>query len=237
MSEHLVESILDKNYVLSENILRERLNAIMEKKLYEKKRMVAAEMNEALGGLTKKEIEDRKKAGYKKASEVLGDPSAKDLKPLGHKFKKVKRKFEEAVEVQPDPEGRITGGKSKTSKAQPLLRKIAAKAIKMGKKAGGAEFRKSYLSTKKDLESGWSSMKAEPQKPARRKAAPETSAPEAETNPKKSFVRRNVNTFLGRDPDYDPKDPRNKSRGGRVGTLARKAGAAVIGDLLGSIPE
>jgi hypothetical protein len=45
--------------------------------------------------MTQKEIDDRKKSGYRKASEVLGDPEKKDLIPLGHKFKKVKRKVSE----------------------------------------------------------------------------------------------------------------------------------------------
>ena len=92
MTHQLIESIIDQDYVMAESHFRDRLNAIMEQKLYERKRMVAAEMNEVFGGLNKQEIEARKKAGYKKASEVLGDPSKKHtLKPLGHKFKKIKQ--------------------------------------------------------------------------------------------------------------------------------------------------
>ena len=71
MSRQLVESIIDKEFVLAESHLNDRLNAIMEKKLYEKKRMVSAEMNEVLGGMTRDEIEAKKKAGYRTAADVL----------------------------------------------------------------------------------------------------------------------------------------------------------------------
>lgn len=99
MSRQLVESIIDKDFVLSESHFNDRLDAIMEKKLYEKKRQVAAEMDEAFGGLTKQEIEDRKKKGYVKASAVLQDP--RDIKiPLRKKEedKKRKRVSEESID-------------------------------------------------------------------------------------------------------------------------------------------
>lgn len=76
MSKELVESILDKDFVLAESYFNDVLNNIMEKKLYEKKRMIAAQMDEALGGLSRAEIEMRKKAGYRKAADVLKDPRA-----------------------------------------------------------------------------------------------------------------------------------------------------------------
>jgi hypothetical protein len=244
MSEHLVESIIDKNYVLSENILRERLNAIMEKKLYEKKRMVAAKMDEALGGMTQKEIDDRKKAGYKKASEVLGDPTKKDLPPLGHKFKKIKKKISETVEVKPDTEGRVRGGQPKPEKGT-LKRKALAVAVKgirktakaVGNVAAGTAVASQRAKSAFDMykqQRASQQASSTSQEPKRRKAPP-TSVDSQEVEPKKSWAQRNANTLLGRSPDYDPKDPKNKSRGGRAGTLARKAIGAIASDIVGSI--
>ncbi len=66
---HLIENILDKNFVVAEDHLYERLGAILEKKLYEKKRMVAADMDEAFGGQNPEEL---RKKGYRRAIDVLG---------------------------------------------------------------------------------------------------------------------------------------------------------------------
>lgn len=130
MSKQLIESIIDKNFILAESHFNDRLNAIMEKKLYEKKRQVAADMDEAFGGLTKKEIEDRKKKGYVKASDVLQDP--RDIKISMRKKESAKRKkVSEAVEVQPDPEGRVRGGSAKKGT---FRRKLGAAAIKTVRK-------------------------------------------------------------------------------------------------------
>ncbi len=64
----------------------------MEKKLYEKKRMVAADMNEALGGLSPEEIASRKKAGYRKAADVYGDPREAPATPKRKAPPKTERK-------------------------------------------------------------------------------------------------------------------------------------------------
>lgn len=177
MSNHLIESILDKNFVIAESQLNDRLNSIMEKKLYEKKRMIAADMNEAMGGLTKKEIEDRKKAGYRRAAEVLGDPSKGGLKPL-FSFKKVKKKVSEAVSVEPDPEGRVRGGSGKAGTAKGTFKRNAKAAGlrfagKVGYGAGrviGAGLRAGQ--TVADIISKTRELKKSPQ--AKRKAAPDT---------------------------------------------------------------
>jgi hypothetical protein len=159
MSEHLVESILDKNFVLAESLFQEKLNSIMEKKLYEKKRMVAADMNEALGGLTRQEIEDRKKAGYKKASDVLPDPRDIKIKPLV----KVKKKVSEAVDVQSDPEGKVRGGKARPVKGT-LRRKMGAAAIKAVRKTSRAI--SDYAKPPEQNDSIWKkSAGAEPSQP------------------------------------------------------------------------
>lgn len=74
----LVESILTGNNVEAHRLFESRLNEIREKKLYEAKRNLAAQMDEVLGGLTKAEIADRVKRGFVKASKVLKDP--RDIK-------------------------------------------------------------------------------------------------------------------------------------------------------------
>lgn len=132
MSKQLVESILDKDFVLAESHFNDILNNIMEKKLYEKKRMIAAQMDEVLGGMTRAEIEAKKKAGYKKASDVLQDPRDIKIKPLVA-TKKDKKKVSEAVEVKPDPEGRIRGGSAKKGT---FRRKAAATVLKTARKVG-----------------------------------------------------------------------------------------------------
>lgn len=65
MSHKLIESILDKNFVLAENHLHDRLNTIREQKLLEVKKQVAAQMDEVLGGRDPKELRAK---GYVRAS-------------------------------------------------------------------------------------------------------------------------------------------------------------------------
>ena len=79
----------------------------MEKKLYEKKRMVSAEMNEVLGGMTRAEIEAKKKAGYRKAADVLQDP--RDIK----------------IKIS-------SIGRKKSTKKKKELEEDLARAVKMG---------------------------------------------------------------------------------------------------------
>lgn len=91
MSIDLVNSVVNSDYVLANDLFEERLANILEKKLYERKRMIAAE---AFGGLTQKEIEDRKKRGFVPASTVLRDP--RDIKiPLRKKEDKKKKRVSE----------------------------------------------------------------------------------------------------------------------------------------------
>jgi hypothetical protein len=68
---NLIEHVLNEDYVSAQNVFESRLDSILEKKLYEKKRMMQAEI---FGALSKADIEARRKAGYVKASEVLPDP-------------------------------------------------------------------------------------------------------------------------------------------------------------------
>lgn len=79
MSRQLVESIIDKDFVLAESHFNDRLSSIMEKKLYERKRQAAADMNEVFGGLSLAQIQARKELGWPRASEVYGDPRDKTI--------------------------------------------------------------------------------------------------------------------------------------------------------------
>jgi hypothetical protein len=62
----LVESILTGNNVEAHRLFESRLNDIREKKLYEAKRMLQAEV---FGGMSKEDLQKRKDAGFMKASD------------------------------------------------------------------------------------------------------------------------------------------------------------------------
>lgn len=220
------------------DMVEAKLAEIRERKIYEMKRMFAAKMHEGVGGLTKAEVEARKKAGYKKASDVLGDPR-KEMTPIaGHHFKKVKKKVVEAVEVQPDPEGRIRGGSGKVQKGT-FKRKAAAVAVKgirktarvvgavAGKAAVGASRAKAAYDAYKELRAS-----AKPSDDDYRKAAgAEPSQPKATSNSQRpGIIKRNINTFMGREPGHvDDRSPEEKTRqrGGTAGKIAR----SLVGDL------
>lgn len=74
MSE-LLEHILNGDYVSANELFEERMVNLQEKKLYEAKRIVAAELNEVHGGKLPSEV--RAAPGYRgRASDILGDPTA-----------------------------------------------------------------------------------------------------------------------------------------------------------------
>jgi hypothetical protein len=134
MSRQLIESIVSNNMLEANDMVEAKMAEIRERKMYEMKRMYAANMNETFGALTKADIEARKKAGYKKASEVLGDPREKERNSprINPGAKILKKKVSEAVDVEPDPEGRVRGGEPKKGKPVKgtFKRKAAAAAIK-----------------------------------------------------------------------------------------------------------
>ena len=76
MSKELIENIIDNDLVTANKIFESRLDNIMEKKLYEVKRRVAADIQEVFGALSKKDIEDRRKAGYRKYRCKAGHPGS-----------------------------------------------------------------------------------------------------------------------------------------------------------------
>ena len=66
MSKQLIESIIDDNLVEAKDIFTERMEEILDRKLYEEKRRISAEMNEGMVGMgmSRKEMKDREEAGF-----------------------------------------------------------------------------------------------------------------------------------------------------------------------------
>ena len=134
MSKQLIESIIDDNLIEANEVFKERMEHILECKLYENKRMLQAE---GIGGaLSKAEIEMRRKAGFVPASEKLTDPRSKagqsEASKKLEKMIKKKRKLEEM---------KLSGEVGGT-----LGRKVAAAGIKLARKLSiGKDFSKRYL--------------------------------------------------------------------------------------------
>jgi UTP:GlnB (protein PII) uridylyltransferase len=110
---HLIESILDKNYVVAESHLNEKLNSIMEKKLYEKKRMVAAQMDEVMGG---KDPATLRAQGYRRAIDVLG------LSPYDKAKEAAKKRAEARSKKSNQPKQTETKPKAAETSAAPEVK-------------------------------------------------------------------------------------------------------------------
>lgn len=207
MSIELVESIINGDYVSANELFEQRLNDIKEKKLYETKRMVAADMDEAFGGLTKKEIEDRKKKGFLKASDVLNDP--RDIKiPLRKKEdKKKKRVSEETLDEAGLAAGAVA---ARELSKRPIAKKLFKAAMSLRRL--GTPSQTSQQSPDHDLRKTFGV-----EKPGDKK--------------RPGIIRRNVNTLMGRDAGYvkPEKSPEEKEmqRGGKLGKGLRIAGKGV----------
>ena len=95
----LLDHILNEDYVSANRLFESHLAVIVEKKLYEKKKMMQAEV---FGGLTLAQIAARKELGWKKAADVLVDPrerkfsGAVSFKKPEKKKKLVKKKLKES---------------------------------------------------------------------------------------------------------------------------------------------
>lgn len=101
MSIKLLESIINGDYVSANRLFEERLSNIKEKKIYEAKRMFAADLNEVLGGKTRAQAEKEIRARGmvpRKASDVYGDP--RDTKISGPTGKKTTTKDDLGVNLQ-----------------------------------------------------------------------------------------------------------------------------------------
>lgn len=208
----LVESILENDLVLSQKILEERISDIVEKKLYEKKRMMQAESFGMLK-FTKAEIEAKKKAGYRKASDVLGDPAKIQLSAATKKYRKsVKKK--EVSEEQIDEAGL----------APTKIGKLARPILKFAGKLSQAKKVLSQYKQQKAADKHNQETDAERQSADLRKSHG-VERPEDKKTP--GFIRRNVNTLIGREPGYTPTPTDDTQKGGRIGKVVRKTGKAV----------
>lgn len=211
----LVESILTGNNVEAQKIFESRLDEIKEKKLYEAKRNLAAQMDEIFGGLTKREIEAKRKAGYRRASEVLGDPEKST------KVSAATKKYRATLKKKKVSEETLDEIKLAGDVAGSLSRKITAAGLKLGKKYLSKDFRKTYMQTRT------SQMRAP-------KSSSETprdiSVLGSNTDKSKSgpgVIKRNVNTLLGRKPGYVKPETPEDEKGGRAGKAVRLAGKGV----------
>jgi|694.fasta_scaffold00983_13 hypothetical protein len=95
MSRQLVESILSKNMLEANDIFEAKLKDIREKKMYEMKRMYAAKMDEAIGGLSGVggNPEELRAKGYKKAAPEL-ERRKKEAKA---EYKQAKKEYKKAT--------------------------------------------------------------------------------------------------------------------------------------------
>ncbi len=232
MSRQIIESIVAGDMIEANDMVEATLAQIRERKLYEMKRMFAAKMDEVFGGLSPEEIAQRKKAGYRKASDVLGDPAKEKMKAIpGHKFKKVKKKVAEAVDVQPDPQGKVRGGSGKSTKGS-FKRKAAATAIRAVRKTAraagtvGGEVA-GRVSAARDIWKKYKAQKAQPSDADYARAAgaePSHSKADAASSKRPNMLQRNINTLRGREPGYvDTRTPEEKlkTKGGKVGKVVR----------------
>lgn len=88
MSIDLINSIANGDYVTANRLFEERLSDIQEKKLYEAKRMFAADLNEVLGGKTRAQAEKEIRARGmtpRRASDVYPDPRDIKISKIGEK--------------------------------------------------------------------------------------------------------------------------------------------------------
>lgn len=144
--KNLVESILNNDLVSANDIFESRLEEIMESKLYEAKRRVAADMNEALGGLSLAQIQARKELGWKKASDVYPDPrdrvsSTTFGKTTQKKKVVVKKKIKEEVsrsEVEKEKKELMKKGKAYPSYGKAVNLDLAKKVADRQKQAAAA---------------------------------------------------------------------------------------------------
>lgn len=206
--DKLVEKILKNELVSATEIFEERMATIAEKKLYEAKRSIAANIDEALGGMTRAEIEAKKKAGYRKAADVLSDPRDIKIEPL------VKTKKKAVKEETLDEAGLAAATKAARELAKsPIKKKLFRTAMQL-KRMGG-----------------------KPIKPARRAADQDQDLRKTfgverpEDNKGPGRVQRNINTLMGREPGYKPEPKTPEQKGGRVGKVVR-AGGKVGGGIL-----
>lgn len=209
---NLVEHILAENYVEASNIFEDRLNTILEKKLIEKKKMMQAE---AVGGRTiAQAIKDMQARGLtpRKASDVLVDPRDESLPLIGSKRKlPVKRKKPKKESLD---EAGLGYGARVAHAMTPSEKKQYMSAMR-GSIGSALKLRKSILAKKPDQSDHEVDKAKETERPG--------------------IIARNLNTLVGRKPEYKAKPKRPEEKGGRVGKVANLAlrGIARFGDEMG----
>lgn len=228
----LVESILENDFVSAQAIFEERIAAIAERKLLEVKKMVQEQtFPSGLAG-----VEARKKAGFRRAIDVLGDPTVARKKPL-IKVKK-KKTVKEAVDVQPDPEGRVRGGKARPEKGT-LRRKAAAAVIKTSRKLGSAAGEAAVrISTARDI---WKQYQAQKKSQAPSIEEPKKAVKSGGNAPSAMMqrIKSHAKDVVARaDADRLKKTAWQRSVGGKVAPVAKgalgvaKLGGRIVGGML-----
>jgi hypothetical protein len=206
----LLESILNEDYVSANELFEERMVKLQEQKLYEEKRMIASEMNEAVGALTAKEIADRRARGFVKASEVLRDP--RDIKiTLNKNVKKTKKK--KVSEESLDEAGLAP---TKTGK-------FYRTGLKTGRAIGGAiGSLRQKIRTSREVIQNYKDEKAKEAQSSFPQGMHDTQSSSVKERP--GIIRRNVNTLMGRKANYVKPETSADEKGGRGGKVLRKAG-------------
>jgi hypothetical protein len=197
----LLESILNRDYVSANELFEERMVELQEQKLYEEKRMLAAQMNEAMGGKTiaqaRADIEARG-ITPRKASDVLQDPKDRRLPPIGSKST-VKTKKKKVSEETLDEAG-----------LAPTTWR--AKLYRTGLRAVRDVEREKTAADGTDVE----------RQAADLRKSHGVERPGDSKRP--GIIRRNVNTLMGRKANYVKPETPADEKGGRGGKVLRKAG-------------
>jgi hypothetical protein len=142
MSRELIEHITSGNMLEANDMVEAKLAEIRERKMYEMKRMFAAKMDEALGGMSKADIEARRKAGYVKAADVLPDPrDTKISMTPGEKKKKVviKKKLNEDNPIPQSAMGYIEARRKEAEKESQSSQSAGKEKPKPKRKASASK--------------------------------------------------------------------------------------------------
>lgn len=137
---NLIENIASNDLVKAKKIFEARMDEIRDQKLYEAKRCIAAELDEAVGGKTIKQMADLRARGYRPAHEVLGHLISRKLEPIPgtihdtSRSKKTKQEPEEKSEEKPLSKAKIKAKlKAHTKTVKGLSTKINKKSKPRGK--------------------------------------------------------------------------------------------------------
>lgn len=207
----LLEHILNGDYVSANELFEERMVELQEKKLYEEKRMVAAQMDEVHGGKLPSEV--RASPQYRgRASDILGDPTASRKGKRPSTAKKPTSKSSEEPQDVPPSRGLKRAIKLGAKRTATRLAVGTGKVLGRGLGAAGR---------------GLDVAKSAPGK-IKQGVEKFVSDPLASLEKKKQTVKVKRKAV----PDSSQTTGSNKtSKGGTVGKIARKAVQVVAGTL------